>query len=340
VGRFRGENVDRAVGHGDGAAEEGEIARRTGETVETYANPGSLELVSGSFRRIVGRLDRVLTLAERALESRVGPPEDAALFERALALRWDARRGPGRLRPVEAPQLFDLDDLVGVDRARERLLTNTEQFLSGLPFNHVLLHGERGTGKSSAVRGLLARFAERGLRVVELHRHDLLDLPDLLEALARAKPHFLVFCDDLSFDAGDAGYRELKAALEGSFAAPPANVCIVATSNRRHLILERTADNAQAGLDESGDLHVGETIDEKLALSDRFGLVIGFYPFDQTTYLDVVRHYAAKAGLDTPWPELREEALRWAVRRASRSGRCARQFVDDSVGRKALGHAR
>ena len=278
-------------------------------------------------------------LAERALESRMGPRPDAALFDRALALRWDARRGPGRLRPIEAPQLFDLDDLVGVDRARERLLANTEQFLAGLPFNHVLLHGERGTGKSSAVRGLLARFAERGLRVVELHRGDLLDLPDVLEALAGAKRPFLLFCDDLAFDAGDPGYRELKAALEGSFAAPPANVCIVATSNRRHLIQERAADNSLAGLDEAGDLHVGETIDEKLALSDRFGLVIGFYPFDQATYLEVVRHYARKAELDTPWETLREEALRWAVRRASRSGRAARQFVDDSAGRKALARA-
>jgi predicted AAA+ superfamily ATPase len=149
-----------------------------------------------------------------------------------------------------------------------------------------------------------------------------------------------VFCDDLSFDAGDAGYRELKAALEGSLVAPPANVCIIATSNRRHLIQERVADNAQIGLDESGDLHVGETVDEKLALSDRFGLVIGFYAFDQDTYLAVVKHYAAKAGLSVPEPELRAEALRWALRRASRSGRSARQFVDDLAGRKALAQAR
>jgi predicted AAA+ superfamily ATPase len=149
-----------------------------------------------------------------------------------------------------------------------------------------------------------------------------------------------VFCDDLSFDAGDAGYRELKAALEGSLVAPPANVCIVATSNRRHLIQERVADNAQIGLDAAGDLQVGETVDEKLALSDRFGLVIGFYAFDQDTYLAVVKHYAAKAGLQVPEAELRAEALRWALRRASRSGRSARQFVDDVAGRKGLAQAR
>jgi predicted AAA+ superfamily ATPase len=242
--------------------------------------------------------------------------------------------------PDRATQLFELEDLVGVDRAIDRLVANTEQFLAGLPFNHVLLHGERGTGKSSAVRGLLDRYAERGLRVVEVHRADLLDLPDVLEILARAPQRFLVFCDDLSFDAGDPGYRELKAALEGSLAAPAENVCIVATSNRRHLIQERVADNAQIGLDAAGDLQVGETVDEKLALSDRFGLVIGFYAFDQDAYLDVVKHYAAKAGLETPWEELRAEALRWALRRASRSGRCARQFVDDLAGRKALARTR
>jgi len=294
----------------------------------------------GRWNRILERLERVLGLAERALEPRVGPEPGPALFERATAFRWDARRGGGRLRPIERPQLFDLEDLVGVDRALDRLVANTEQFLAGLPFNHVLLHGERGTGKSSAVRGLLERYGDRGLRIVELHRADLLDLPDVLEILQRAAQRFLIFCDDLSFDAGEPGYRELKAALEGSLAAPAANVCIVATSNRRHLIQERVSDNAAIGLDASGDLQVGETVDEKLALSDRFGLVIGFYAFDQDAYLEVVKHYAAKAALETPWEELREEALRWALRRASRSGRSARQFVDDLAGRKALARTR
>ena len=301
---------------------------------------GSIDLEVGRWKRILDRLERVLGLAERALESRSGAEPSQALFERAVAFRWDARRGGGRLRAIERPQLFDLDDLVGVDRARDRLVANSEQFLAGLPFNHVLLHGERGTGKSSAVRGLLQRYAERGLRIVEVHRADLLDLPDVLEILARAPQRFLVFCDDLSFDAGDPGYRELKAALEGSLAAPAENVCIVATSNRRHLIQERVADNAQIGLDAAGDLQLGETVDEKLALSDRFGLVIGFYAFDQDAYLEVVKHYAAKAGLETPWEELRAEALRWALRRASRSGRSARQFVDDLAGRKALARTR
>ena len=301
---------------------------------------GSIRRPVGRWNRILERLERVLGLAERALEPRVGPEPGPALFERTRAFRWDARRGAGRLRPIERPQLFDLDDLVCVDRAIDRLVANTEQFLAGLPFNHVLLHGERGTGKSSAVRGLLERYGDRGLRIVELHRADLLDLPDVLEILQRAAQRFLIFCDDLSFDAGEPGYRELKAALEGSLAAPAANVCIVATSNRRHLIQERVSDNAAIGLDAAGDLQVGETVDEKLALSDRFGLVIGFYAFDQDAYLEVVKHYAAKAALETPWEELREEALRWALRRASRSGRSARQFVDDLAGRKALARTR
>lgn len=301
---------------------------------------GRIQRPVGRWNRILDRLERVLGLAERALEPRSGAEPSRDLLERAVAFRWDARRGGGRLRPIERPQLFALEDLVGVDRARDRLVANTEQFLAGLPFNHVLLHGERGTGKSSAVRGLLARYAGRGLRIVEVHRADLLDLPDVLELLARAPQRFLVFCDDLSFDAGDPGYRELKAALEGSLAAPAENICIAATSNRRHLIQERVADNASIGLDAAGDLQVGETVDEKLALSDRFGLVIGFYAFDQDAYLEVVKHYAAKAGLETPWEELRAEALRFALRRASRSGRCARQFVDDWAGRKALARTR
>ena len=309
---------------------------RGGEFGARHGEQASLPAMPSRLARLADRFERVLALAERALQVRVGPAPDAELFARFEAFRWDARRGWGRLRPIESPQLFELDDLVGVDRARERLVANTEQFLAGLPCNHVLLFGERGTGKSSAVRGLVKRFAERGLRAVELHRADLLDLPDVLALLAPAPQRFLLFCDDLSFDTGDAGYRELKAALEGSLAAPPSNVCIVATSNRRHLVAERASDNLGASLDEAGDLHPSETADERLALADRFGLMLGFYGFDQQTYLELVRREAERAGLEMPWTELRAEALRWATRRASRSGRAARQFVDDLAGRTRL----
>jgi predicted AAA+ superfamily ATPase len=172
--------------------------------------------------------------------------------------------------------------------------------------------------------------------VVEVHKEDLLHLPDVLEALQGARERFLIFCDDLSFDAGESGYRALKAALEGSLVATPENVRIVATSNRRHLLPQSVADNREARLDEQGDLHMGETVDEKLALSDRFGLLLGFYAFDQRTYLEIVDHYAKSAGLEAPLAQVHEEALRWALARASRSGRTARQFVDDFAGREAL----
>jgi hypothetical protein len=289
----------------------------------------------------LARLGRILRLAERALERATGAPPDPAVFARHAAFRWDARGGPGRLVPIAEPHTIDLDDLVGVERPVARLLENVEQFVRGLPANHVLLHGERGTGKSSAVKGLLPRFAARGLRLVEVHKADLLHLPDVLAALRGAPGYrFLLFCDDLSFDAGETAYRELKAALEGSLEAPPANVRIVATSNRRHLLPQRVADNAAARLDDAGELHLGEANEEKLALSDRFGLVLGFYGFDQRTFLAIVDRHAAKAGIDLARDPLHAEALRFALDRSSRSGRTARQFVDDLAGRRALERSR
>jgi predicted AAA+ superfamily ATPase len=290
----------------------------------------------GRLRDLLRRTGRMLELGERILDDLAGSAPDPAAFERHLAFRWEARRGPGRLLPVESPHLFDLDDLVGVDASLARLAANTEQFVGGLPSNHVLLHGERGTGKSSAVRGMLARFGGRGLRMVEVHKEDLLQLPRVLEALRGAPYRFVLFCDDLSFDAGESRFRELKAALEGSLVAPPENVRIYATSNRRHLLPESAADNRAAALDERGELHMGEAVEEKLALSDRFGLVLGFYGFDQATYLEIVERYARKAGIRADAETLRREALRWALVRSSRSGRTARQFVDDFAGREQL----
>ena len=310
------------------------------------------------------RLGRVLALTENLLREATGTGADARSFERHHAFRWDAERGPGRLVPIEAPEIFALDDLVGVDAPVARFIANIEQFVRGLPSNNVLLYGERGTGKSSAVRGVLERYGPRGLRLVEVQRESLVHLPRILAALRRdATQHrFLIFCDDLSFGAGEAGYRELKAALEGSLEAPPDNVCIVATSNRRHLLPESMADNRNARLDERGELQLGEALEERLALSDRFGLVIGFYGFDQSTYLAIVQHYLRRAGFlrqagfDAPGCQearsagaegssdvpdaLRAEALRWALARASRSGRTARQFVDDYVGRARLRSAK
>jgi len=296
------------------------------------------------FARVIDRLERVLELAERQLgrssEARYGPD----FFERSLAFRWDETAQPARLLAVESPSLFELDDLVGVDENVAKLVRNTEQHVRGLPANNVLLYGERGTGKSSAVKGLLARFGGQGLRVVEVHRDELMHLPRVLAAIRSdgAQHRFLVFTDDLSFGPGETGYRELKAALEGSLDGPPENVRIIATSNRRHLLPESMADNRAARVDDRGELHLGEALDEKLALSDRFGLKLGFYPFDQDTYLAIVRHYVDSAGVDLrdgglDWEQVRADSLRWALERASRSGRVARQYVDDLVGRLELG---
>jgi predicted AAA+ superfamily ATPase len=285
---------------------------------------------------LLQRIRRILELGERLLEEAVGTPPSAVAFRDRLAFRWDGIRRPGRLRVIDDPHLFDLEDLVGVDDAVTRLVGNTAQFVRGLPSNHVLLFGERGTGKSSAVRGLLPRFAAEGLRMVEVHKADLMQLPLVLESLRGTPWRFVLFCDDLSFDAGEANYRELKAALEGSLVAPPDNVRIYATSNRRHLLPQTMSENREARVDEDGELHLGEALEEKLALSDRFGLVLGFYGFDQKTYLAIVERYARKLGVRASPERLREEALRWALRRSSRSGRTARQFVDDLAGREQL----
>jgi len=286
-------------------------------------------------RTLWARLQRIVQLAERVLEDLAGEPNQQG-FANHRAFRWESRRGRGRLVAIEQPIEFDLDDLIGVDRSVAQLVENIEQFVAGHPCNHVLLYGERGTGKSSAVKGLLPRFASRGLRVIEVQKADLIDLPAVLAALVGAPYRFVLFCDDLSFDGGESDYRALKAALEGSLVSPPENVRIIATSNRRHLLPESSVDNRLVRLDDQGELQIGEAIDEKLALSDRFGLVLGFYAFTQDTYLAIVAHYAKKAGIRAPESELREEALRWALRRSSRSGRTARQFVDDFAGRESI----
>lgn len=300
--------------------------------------------VMSRLTELLRRLHRILELGERILADSVPALPEDTIFERNLAFRWETARGPGstsgsrrgRLIAIREPDRFDLEDLVGVDRAVERLVRNFEQFMGGFSSNHVLLFGERGTGKSSAVKGLLGRFGAEGLRVVEVNRDNLSDLPEIFELLRSAPYRFVLFCDDLSFDPGESRHRELKAALDGSLAAPPANLRIVATSNRRHLLPESMADNRMAHLDEAGELHMGEAVEEKMALADRFGLVLGFYGFNQETYLAIVDHYACKLGVQAEPEVLRAEALRWALDRSNRSGRIAKQFVDDFAGREAL----
>ncbi|MFT5443425.1 MAG: putative AAA+ superfamily ATPase [Myxococcota bacterium] len=291
-------------------------------------------------QQLQNRFERVLELGEKLLRDLVEDGPDANLFASRLAFRWDAGRGRGlgRLVAIEQPAEFELDDLVGVDSALEDFIRNTRQFLQGLPYNHVLLYGDRGTGKSSAVRGVLTRFGDQGLRLVEVEKEELVHLPRVLDAIRRGgqRFRFIIFCDDLSFGADETGYREMKAVLDGSIAGPPENVCLVVTSNRRQLVSQTMNDNRQATLDEDNELHMGEVLEEKLALADRFGLTLGFYCFDQPTYLAIVEQYLRAEGIAELSDDARAEALRFALGRGTRSGRTARQFVNHWAGAHKL----
>lgn len=292
--------------------------------------------------RLLARIEPMLDRVDRLLVAFAGHMPTEHDLAQHVAFRWRIGRGIGRLEPIASVSAFDLDDLVGVAPAIESLDRNVRQLLAGLPFNDVLLFGSRGTGKSSAVRGLLTRHAAAGLRLIEVDRGDLAALPELLavlHGLVRSVPDrhaFLIFCDDLAFGTSEVGFRELKAALEGGVEARPPRVCVVVTSNRRHLLPETMAENRQARLDASGELHLGEALEEKLALADRFGLVLGFYPCDQATYLAIVAHWLAKEGIASFDEDVREAALRHALERGGRSGRVARQFVNEWAGRLGL----
>jgi hypothetical protein len=277
------------------------------------------------------KLDVLLEKIERVLDRLSPEPYDAPDFERYLAFRWERAGEVGRLVPVSHPHLFDLDDLVGIDDIRDEVVRNTTQFIRGLPANNVLLWGERGCGKSSLVKGLLRPFAPQGLRVIELKRWDIMSLPQITVLLRDAPFRFILFCDDLSFDEGEGDFRALKTLLDGDIEERPANVLIYATSNRRHLLPERVRDTT--GDDE---IHPEEAVGEKLALSDRFGLSLGFYSLDQDEYLAVVRRYAAQRNLAVSDKELCDTALKWAMHTSRRSGRSARQFIDDLEGRLGL----
>jgi predicted AAA+ superfamily ATPase len=259
----------------------------------------------------------------------------------APAFQWRRQRVLGTerayLAPVHRLARIDAEDLFGVDAQKDAILRNTEQFVRGLPANNVLLTGARGTGKSSLVRACLARFAGEGLRLIEVDKADLVDLPAIADAIAARPERFIVFCDDLSFEPADASYKALKAALDGSVAAPAQNLLIYATSNRRHLMPESMQENLEAHHDADGDLHPGETSEEKISLSERFGLWLPFYAFRQDEYLAIVAHWLGRYGLDAQeLAAARTEALQFAQQRGSRSGRVAGQFARDFAGRRGL----
>jgi predicted AAA+ superfamily ATPase len=282
--------------------------------------------VSQDLEKLLERLDQLLPPA---------PP--ATDWKSSVAFRWrsSGRRGAagnaGWLQPVRHVHRIRLADLRGIDKQIERVEQNTRQFIDGKPANNVLLTGARGTGKSSIVKGLLNKYAKQGLRLIEVEKNDLVDLPYIVDQVASRDERFLLFCDDLSFHGAEEGYIALKVALDGSISTTSENLLIYATSNRRHLMPEYMNENLETKY--IGDeIHPGETVEEKISLSERFGLWVSFYPFDQDEYLEIVgqwlKHFDA-ASQD----KAKEEALQWSLQRGSRSGRVAYQFARDWAGR-------
>jgi len=253
----------------------------------------------------------------------------------AHAFRWRRQQGGRQLQAVLQPHRIGLRDLRDVDAQKDLLVRNTRQFLRGLPANNVLLTGARGTGKSSLIKALLTDYAAEGLRLIEVDKADLVDLADITDLLRGRPERFIVFCDDLSFDADEPGYKALKVALDGSVAGTADNVLIYATSNRRHLMPEFMSENLETKY-VGDEIRPGETIEEKISLSERFGLWLSFYPFDQDAYLDIVRHWLRSFGITRFTPQARRAALQFALGRGSRSGRVAWQFARDWAGQQAL----
>ncbi len=274
---------------------------------------------------LLGRLDAILPLAAAAPD-----------WNEGIAFRYRRRHGVGRIETVRRLPAIRLDDLKEVDAQRERLVRNTEQFVAGRPANNVLLTGARGTGKSSLIKAALNAYAHRGLRLIEVDKVDLVELPEIADAVASRPERFIVFCDDLSFDEGEPGYKALKSMLDGSVAQASDNLLIYATSNRRHLLPEYMKENLTYQHTEDGEVHPGEVIEEKISLSERFGLWISFYPFTQGEYLAIVAQWLRHFGVsDDAIAAARQASLVWALERGSRSGRVAWQFARDYAGREA-----
>ena len=282
-------------------------------------------------------LDSLLYHAERLLnrlDALLPPTPSEPDWENCTAFRWRKRGERGSLQSVRHPHRLRLQDLQCIDRQKAELERNVRQFLAGRPFNNALLWGARGTGKSSLLKALLNEYAGQGLRLIEVDKHELIDLPAIVEPLYERPERFMLFCDDLSFTADDPSYKALKAVLDGSISAAPDNVMLCVTSNRRHLLPEFMSENLDARLID-GELHHGEAVEEKISLSERFGLWLSFHPFSQDDYLAIVAYWLRELGYTPGWTaESRQAALQWALQRGSRSGRVAWQFARDWVGRE------
>ena len=287
------------------------------------------------FAELVGRAERVLERLEAILPGPAVEPD----WNAAVAFRWRRRHGRAALVPVAVPHCIRLEDLQDVDDQKQRIDRNTRQFLAGRRANNVLLTGARATGKSSLIKAVLTEYSARGLRLIEVDKADLVDLPELVELVACRPERFILFCDDLSFEEGEDAYKALKSVLDGSVAAVSDNVLVYATSNRRHLMPEYHDENLQTR-HVDGEVHPGEAVEEKISLSERFGLWISFYPFSQNEYLDIVAHWLHSFGVqESVIAAARQDALNWALMRGSRSGRVAWQFARDFAGQLEDGAA-
>ncbi|MGI4857774.1 MAG: ATP-binding protein [Janthinobacterium lividum] len=284
------------------------------------------------------KLEHFLIRAEALLgrlETMLPPATPQIEWDKAVAFRWRTRQGRGYLQPVPGLSPIALDDLQNIERQKSAIERNTRQFVEKRPANNVLLTGARGTGKSSLIKACLNAYAAQGLRLIEVDKDDLHDLGDIVDLVSGRPERFVIFCDDLSFEDGESGYKALKVALDGSIAAQSDNVLIYATSNRRHLMPEYMKENESYRHTDDGEIHPGEVIEEKISLSERFGLWVSFYPFKQDDYLTIVGHWLRHFGSDAADVDAaRGEALIWALERGSRSGRVAFQFARDWTGKR------
>jgi len=280
---------------------------------------------------LIERAEQLITRIESVLPQPLSAPD----WSQAVAWRYRKRAGGhGVLEPVRHVGAIALAELKEIDAQKDKIERNTRQFVDGRPANNVLLTGARGTGKSSLIKACLNAYAPRGLRLIEVDKQDLTDLPDIVEVVAGRPEKFIVYCDDLSFEEGEPGYKALKSILDGSVAASTPNVLVYATSNRRHLLPEYMKDNLSYTHTDDGELHPGEVVEEKISLSERFGLWVSFYPFSQDEYLAIVAQWLGALGASPAQiASARPEALVWALERGSRSGRVAYQFARDFVGR-------
>ncbi|MEC7867295.1 MAG: ATP-binding protein [Candidatus Poribacteria bacterium] len=294
--------------------------------------------MTDEWKVVISRLIHLIDKAEKFFlqnDATDVEEETNSLLDQYSAFRWQVRFGMPKLVPVRHPDLTNISDLIGINQEINTLDRNTRQFLCGLPANHVLLWGDRGTGKSSLVKAIFNRYEGQGLRLVEVNKDGLIHLQELTELIWNRRESYVLFCDDLSFDNEEAEYRELKAMLEGSISAKPDNVLIYATSNRRHLMPRQIVENKFPATDQD-ELYPRETTEEKVSLSDRFGLRIAFQRISKKTYLDIVSHYAQQRVLPISDDELEREAIEWEASSSGRSGRVARQLIDDLEGRLKL----